>query len=74
MIRDQPPQGGICAGSVTAVEELAALREMGSGPMHAPISSEIADRLVELNFAFRMLGEVRITTAGKKYLTLHRQT
>jgi hypothetical protein len=75
MTHDQPPhRGGISAGSIIAVEELAALRRIGSGPLHGQISPQIANRLVELNLAFRMLGEVRITTAGKKYLIQHRNS
>jgi hypothetical protein len=48
--------------------QFAALQEIGSSSVHAAIPAADAARLLELKLAYRLLGEIRITTEGRKRL------
>lgn len=58
----------MCTDSALTDEEFAALREIGRGPMHDRIPREIGMRLIELGLAYRLLGEIRITSDGRRRL------
>ena len=48
--------------------ELASLAVVGTGLFHGPISVEHAKHLQDLKLIYSLLGNLRITTAGKMML------
>lgn len=48
--------------------EFASLAELGKGVLHGPISPQDAARLLELGLAYRLLGNLRMTRAGRARL------
>jgi hypothetical protein len=51
--------------SVLSQSEYASLSEVGTGFLHDAIPPEDAARLVGLGFVYKLLGDIRITTAGR---------
>jgi len=48
-----------------SASELASLQEIAKGIYHFAIPEADAARLVELRFIYRLLGDLRVTTAGR---------
>ena len=53
------------AGEVLSASEFASLREITRGFGHGAIPETDALRLIELRFIYMLLGDLRITTAGR---------
>ncbi len=51
-------------------DEFASLVEVGSGAFHAPVLLVHETRLLELKLVYNLLGNLRITTAGKARIAL----
>jgi|SRR5579859_1274323 len=52
-------------GDILTHSELASLQEIGRGLRHGSIPEADALRLVELRLIYRLLGDLRMTTAGR---------
>jgi hypothetical protein len=48
-----------------SASEFASLQEIAKGLLHGSIPEADAARLVELRFIYRLLGDFRMTTAGR---------
>jgi hypothetical protein len=48
-----------------SASELGSLREVAKGVRHGPIPEADALRLLELRLIYRLLGDLRMTTAGR---------
>jgi hypothetical protein len=48
-----------------SASELASLQEIAKGIYHFSIPEADAARLLELRFIYRLLGDLRVTTAGR---------
>jgi hypothetical protein len=53
--------------------EVLSLQEVGKGVHQGCVSSQHAARLIELKLVYRLLGELRITAAGRARLGLEHQ-
>jgi len=53
--------------------ELASLCEVAKGAHHGPIPEADALRLLDLGLVYRLLGDVRVTTAGRIRASLGKQ-
>ena len=56
---------GMTTDDTLSASELASLQEIAKGIYHYSIPEVDAARLVELCFIYRLLGDLRITTAGR---------
>jgi hypothetical protein len=48
--------------------EIGSLKEIGRGAYHAPVPKPHAENLLDLKLVYQLLGDLRITTAGRLYL------
>ena len=60
----------MAARIVLSVSEFASLTEMGTGFLHEAIPTADATRLLDLGLIYALLGELRITKAGRERLHL----
>jgi hypothetical protein len=54
------------ADNFLSTTEFASLREVGSGIGHGGIPESHSLRLIDLHLIYRLLGSLRITTAGRQ--------
>jgi len=56
---------GMTTGDILTVSELASLQEIGRGLRHGSIPEADALRLLELRLIYKLLRDLRMTTAGR---------
>jgi hypothetical protein len=56
---------GMAAVNTLSASELSSLHEIAKGLLHGAIPEADAVRLVELRLIYRLLGDLRMTTAGR---------
>lgn len=55
----------IMSSHILSNSQFASLQEIGKGLIHGPVADSDALRLLELNLIYKLLGSLRITTAGR---------